>query len=109
MQSDSIPDKLFYSISEASCLTGIEPYVLRYWESEFDLLRPEKNEGGQRRYRKKDVEMVLRIKGLLYEEGYTIAGAKKILSQEIRGRKKTTHLIPRMLKKELQEILSILE
>ncbi|MDI6703655.1 MAG: MerR family transcriptional regulator [bacterium] len=104
-----IPEKLFFSISEVSNLTGVKPYVLRYWESEFDLLKPEKNEAGNRRYRKKDVELILRIKELLYEDLYTIAGAKKRLQEEKRKRiKKAPILWISELKKELQEILEIL-
>lgn len=74
-------DKLFYSISEVSHITGIRPYVLRYWETEFKLLNPDKNLGGQRTYRKKDIEIILRIKKLLYEQKYTIEGAKKKLRE----------------------------
>lgn len=69
--------KLFYKIGEVCQITGIEPYVLRYWESEFPALAPTKNKAGQRIYRNKDIEMVTLIKKLLYEEGYTIAGANK--------------------------------
>ena len=81
-----IPDKLFFRIGEVADLTGVPPYVLRYWESEFKLLRPRKNHAGQRVYRKLDVQMVLRIKGLLYEDRLTLEGAKKRLQQEGRQR-----------------------
>lgn len=81
----AIPERLFYRIGEVSALTGIQPYVLRYWESEFKLLRPKKNRGGQRVYRRQDLELVQRIKQLLYEERLTLEGAKKRLRQEIRG------------------------
>ena len=74
-----IPDKLFFKIGEVAQIAGVEQHVLRYWEDEFDHLRPEKNRSGQRLYKKKDVEQVLGIKKLLYEEKYTIAGAKKKL------------------------------
>lgn len=74
-----IPDKLFYSISEVSKITGVESYVLRYWESEFKILNPQKNLGGQRTYRKKDIDVISKIKELLYEQKFTIAGAKKKL------------------------------
>ena len=77
-----IPDKLFFRIGEVADLTGVPPYVLRYWESEFKLLRPRKNHAGQRVYRKHDVQMVLRIKSLLYEDRLTLEGAKKRLQQE---------------------------
>ena len=82
----SIPDKLFFRIGEVADLTGVPPYVLRYWESEFKLLRPRKNHAGQRVYRKGDIELVLRIKRLLYEDRLTLEGAKKRLLQESRTR-----------------------
>ena len=81
----SIPDKLFFRIGEVADLTGVPPYVLRYWESEFKLLRPRKNHAGQRVYRKGDIELVLRIKRLLYEDRLTLEGAKKRLLAESRG------------------------
>ena len=80
-----IPDKLYYRIGEVEAITEIPAYVLRYWESEFKLLRPKKNPAGQRLYRKKDLELVLRIKFLLYEERLTLEGAKKRLRSESRG------------------------
>jgi len=72
--------KLFYKIGEVCRLTGIRPHILRYWESEFTALSPKKSGGGQRVYQKKDLETILAIKRMLYEEGYTIAGARKALS-----------------------------
>jgi DNA-binding transcriptional MerR regulator len=81
-----IPNKLFFKIGEVCEITDTQPYVLRYWESEFQALAPAKNSSGQRIYRRKDIETVLRIKQLLYEEGFTIAGAKKRLEQELSGR-----------------------
>ena len=80
-----IPDKLYFRIGEVETITAIPAYVLRYWESEFKLLRPKKNPAGQRLYRKKDVELVLRIKTLLYDERLTLEGAKKRLRGEARG------------------------
>jgi DNA-binding transcriptional MerR regulator len=80
-----IPDKLFFKIGEVCELVGVQAHVLRYWESEFPMLQPQKNRAGQRTYRRKDVEMALRIKALLYDEGFTIAGAKKKLQSEGRG------------------------
>ena len=77
----SIP-KLYYSISEVSRLTGLEPYVLRYWETEFEELRPQKNRAGNRIYSNKDIKFILRIKELLREQRYTIEGAKHILKDE---------------------------
>lgn len=84
----SIPEKLFFKIGEVCEITGIQAHVLRYWESEFPMLAPQKNRAGQRTYRKRDVEMVLRVKELLYEDQYTIAGAKKRLTNELRGASK---------------------
>jgi len=73
------PDKLFYKIGEVSKIVGVEPYVLRYWETEFSFLKPRKNKSGQRVYIKKDVELLLAIKKLLYQERYTIEGVRKRL------------------------------
>src|SRR5438552_7415607 len=84
-----IPNKLFFKIGEVCEITDTQPYVLRYWESEFPALAPAKNSSGQRIYRRKDIETVLRIKQLLYEEGFTIAGAKKRLETEMAGRAET--------------------
>jgi DNA-binding transcriptional MerR regulator len=81
----AIPEKLFFKIGEVCELAGVQAHVLRYWESEFPMLAPQKNRAGQRVYRKRDVEMALRIKDLLYEDQYTIAGAKKRLAHELRG------------------------
>lgn len=81
----SIPEKLFFKIGEVCELAGVQAHVLRYWESEFPMLAPQKNRAGQRVYRKRDVEIALRIKELLYDDQYTIAGAKKRLSNELRA------------------------
>jgi DNA-binding transcriptional MerR regulator len=80
-----IPQKLFFRIGEVCELIKVQPHVLRYWETEFPMLAPQKNRAGQRVYRRKDVEMVMRIRDLLYEEKFTIAGAKKRLMEESRG------------------------
>jgi DNA-binding transcriptional MerR regulator len=88
----TIPDKLFFRIGEVAELTEIPPYVLRYWESEFKLLRPRKNHAGQRVYRRADIELVLRIKRLLYEDRLTLEGAKKRLLQDARGRSQQLEL-----------------
>jgi DNA-binding transcriptional MerR regulator len=81
----AIPEKIYFKIGEVCDLVGVQAHVLRYWETEFPMLAPQKNRAGQRTYRRRDVEIALRIKELLYEELYTIAGAKKKLSGEIRG------------------------
>ena len=82
----AIPDKLFFTIGEVSHVTTIKPYILRYWESEFKPLKPQKNAGGQRVYRRKDVELILYIRKLLYEEKFTIEGAKQKLKDERNSR-----------------------
>jgi DNA-binding transcriptional MerR regulator len=78
----AIPEKLFFKIGEVCELAGVQAHVLRYWETEFPMLAPQKNRSGQRTYRRRDVEMALRIKQLLYDEQYTIAGAKKKLAND---------------------------
>jgi DNA-binding transcriptional MerR regulator len=75
----STKDKLYYSISEVAEITGVKAYVLRFWEKEFTLLKPRKNRAGNRSYQQKDIDLVNQIKHLLYEEGYTIEGAKSRL------------------------------
>jgi DNA-binding transcriptional MerR regulator len=77
------PKKLYYKIGEVCELLGVEPHVLRYWETEFASLSPPKSKSGQRTYRPKDIELLLRIRKLLYEDGYTIAGARKQLGTGI--------------------------
>ncbi len=100
------PSKLFYRIGEVSRLTGLEPYVLRYWETEFPKLRPDKGRSGQRLYKKKDLDHILQIKNLLYKEGYTISGARKKLNGK--GEQDVETVIE-SAKKELREILEILK
>src|SRR5271165_4173316 len=80
--SPEIPDKLYFKIGEVSDLLGVEPYVLRYWESEFPVLSPKKSGTGHRLYRRKDVELLLRIKHLLYDKKFTIEGARMALQEK---------------------------
>lgn len=80
----AIPEKIFFKIGEVCDIVGVQAHVLRYWETEFTQLSPQKNRSGQRSYRRRDVEIALRIKELLYDEMYTIAGAKKKLQSELR-------------------------
>jgi len=87
-ETPQIPDRLFFRIGDVSQLTGLEAYVLRFWEAEFPTLSPKKTSSGQRQYRRKDVETVLEIKRLLYDEGYTIAGARKAMKARSRQKKK---------------------
>ena len=99
-----IPNKLFFKIGEVCEITDTQPYVLRYWESEFQALAPAKNSSGQRIYRRKDIETVLRIKQLLYEEGFTIAGAKKRLEQELSGRGATPQAMASLPETEVANV-----
>lgn len=107
-----IPDKLYFSISEASDIAGVEPHVLRYWESEFSYLRPRKDTAGRRNYRKKDLETILRIKDLLYRQRYSIAGAKKKLrgkEERIKNTKeKDLTLALKRVRKDLRSLLNTL-
>jgi DNA-binding transcriptional MerR regulator len=80
----AIPEKIFFKIGEVCDLVGVQAHVLRYWETEFPMLSPQKNRSGQRSYRRRDVEIALRVKELLYDDLYTIAGAKKRLQIELR-------------------------
>ena len=80
-----IPDKRYFRIGEVSAITGVEPYVLRYWETEFPKIKPARSRSGQRLYKKRDIEILLQVKELLYQRKYTIAGAKKYLNQYLRG------------------------
>ena len=121
----NIPDKLYFPIREAARIAGVEPHVLRFWEKEFPTLRPRKGESGQRRYRKKDIEMALEIKRLLYQQCFTIAGARNELKKSKRSTEPAEHTeaknqrglpfpeSPRsalgQIRRELSEILSILE
>lgn len=84
----AIPEKIFFKIGEVCEIVDVQAHVLRYWETEFPMLSPQKNRSGQRSYRRRDVEIALRIKELLYDELYTIAGAKKKLQTEIRENSK---------------------
>jgi len=121
--AQEIPDKLYFRIGEVSRLAGIKPYVLRFWETEFPGLGPKKSGTGHRLYRRKDVEMVLEIKRLLYEKRFTIEGARKFLEGRAKPEKKPvakpqqsqTRLFqdatPDLdgIKKELQAILELLK
>jgi DNA-binding transcriptional MerR regulator len=98
--SPEIPDKLYFKIGEVSELLGVEPYVLRYWESEFPVLSPKKSGTGHRLYRRKDVELLLRIKHLLYEKRFTIEGARQSLQSEARAPK------PKSVKRLQQDLFS---
>jgi len=100
-----IPDKLYFRIGEVATLCRLPAYVLRFWESEFPQLKPVKSSTGQRMYRKRDVESVLRIKQLLYEQGFTISGARQRLRAENKSDKTQTAIpFPAQSTPELQHI-----
>lgn len=112
-----IPEKLYFRIGEVSRLSGLPSYVLRFWETEFHQLKPTKSSSGQRMYRRRDVENVLLIKKLLYDEGYTIPGAREKLKAEMRPGKnqaglpfaaaaRTEQL--QLVRRQLQEVLTML-
>ena len=110
------PDKLFYKIGEVSRIAGVEPYVLRYWETEFPFLRPRKNKSGQRVYVKKDLELVLQIKKLLYEDRFTIEGVRKKFGAVEPPKpaqslpvQSSAHEVIQRVKRRLRDILSHLQ
>ena len=111
----SISEKLYYSISEVESMTGIKAYVLRFWEKEFGQLRPKKNKAGNRSYQKKDIDLINQIKHLLYEDGYTIEGAKVRLRNLRHGdlgplvaEKMRLQNLLMEIRKELSELVEIL-
>lgn len=101
------PSKLFYRIGEVSRITGLEQYVLRYWETEFPQIKPDKGKSKQRLYSKKDLDNILLVKQLLYKEGYTIAGARKRLHGK--DELDNTLSVIESAKQELREILEMLK
>ncbi len=114
-----LPDKEYFSIGEVSKITQLPSYVIRYWETEFNTLRPQRRESGHRKFTKKDIEHILEIKELLHEKKYTIEGAKKYLSQQRKNKtdqlkfelKESTEAIALLkeTKKVIQEILKLLK
>jgi DNA-binding transcriptional MerR regulator len=103
-----IPDnKRYFRIGEASRIIGVEPYVLRYWESEFPQIRPSRADSNQRTYQKKDMELIIEIKRLLYEEKMTIEGARKRLKESQADNMPPKTLINE-LRAEIQDIIDIL-
>lgn len=111
----TIPDKLYFRIGEVKIITGVEPHVLRYWESEFKIIRPQRASSKQRLYRRVDVENILTIKKLLYEDGYTVPGARKLLNEKKNEKKSSPK--PRVkarsmlaeLKSDLKQLQEMLE
>jgi DNA-binding transcriptional MerR regulator len=104
----SIPDKLYFKIGEVKKITGVETHVLRYWESEFKIIRPQRASSKQRLYRKIDVENILTIKKLLYEDGYTVPGARKLLTAK-KGPKKRIAASSKVSKGRAQSMLAELK
>jgi len=96
-----VPDRVYYRIKEVCTLTGLKPHVLRYWEQEFRDIKPVKSPSGQRLYRRKDLEAIFTIKGLLYDKKFTIDGARMYLSRQRR--------VMDEIKAELREIVELLE
>jgi DNA-binding transcriptional MerR regulator len=104
--SPDVPDRLYFRIGEVSAITEVPPYVLRYWESEFPALQPRKSGGGQRLYRKRDVVMLLEIKKLLYQERYTVAGARRRLTErEDRARRAEMRATLQRLRTGLEDVI----
>ncbi|MBN2331768.1 MAG: MerR family transcriptional regulator [Deltaproteobacteria bacterium] len=111
MDAGRIPNKLFFRIGEVSDIVNVKPYVLRYWESEFELVSPEKSNSKQRLYQRKDLELLLEIKRLLYDEGFTVAGARKKLNQ-LKQHKKIPPPCPDLLagvKEGLEQLKELLQ
>jgi DNA-binding transcriptional MerR regulator len=113
-----IPDKHYFKIGEVKKITGIEPHVLRYWESEFKIIRPQRASSKQRLYRRVDVENILTIKKLLYEDGYTVPGARKLLTEKKEAKKNSpapkvtrtkTRTMLAELKSDLKQLQEMLE
>lgn len=108
-EREPVADKLFYKIGEVSNIVGVKPYVLRYWESEFPFLRPSKNRAGQRVYTRKNIDLILQVKNLLYQEKYTIAGVKRRFREGHQKRNSVSQEAIGRVKKRLREILDTLK
>jgi DNA-binding transcriptional MerR regulator len=108
--SVSIPDKLYFKIGEVSELLGLPTHVLRFWETEFKRIKPKRTSAGQRQYRKRDVEFILRVKHILYEKGFTIPGAR----QHLRSKQDFIEELPQALsvselRHELEQIRKLIK
>ncbi len=105
-----IPGKRYFTIGEVSGLCGVKPHVLRYWEQEFPHLNPVKRRGNRRYYQRQDVMLVRQIRGLLYEEGFTIGGARQKLSgSEMKSDNSRSRQLVREVRKELEEVLTLIK
>jgi DNA-binding transcriptional MerR regulator len=107
LTDSKIPEKRYFRIGEVSALTGIESYVLRYWETEFPKIKPARSSSGQRLYKRRDIEIILQIKDLLYQKKFTIAGAKKHLQQEKASRPSDADSQRLMLEQVREELITI--
>ncbi len=110
MKRISLPDKIYFKIGEVSKIAGVPPYVLRFWENEFRKIRPKRTPTGQRLYRKKDLELILTVKELLYDKQFTIRGANQYLNA-MKEEERAEGISPSTLdtiKSELRDILSVL-
>ena len=107
--SATIPDKMYFRIGEVGRILGVEPYVIRYWESEFKTIRPRRTRSDQRLYRRNDIEELLKIRDLLYKEKFTIAGAKKKLTLGDARSTLSEGNVLSEIKEELQNIRALLE
>ena len=107
-----IPAKLYFKIGEVSKIVGVDPHVLRYWESEFKMIRPQRATSRQRLYRREDIENLIRVRELLYDQGFTIAGARQALKEEkktgVRTGDETPEKLLSSLKKELIDLKKLL-
>jgi len=103
-------DDIFYTIGDVSKITGVKPYILRYWEKEFPFLQPFKNKSGHRLYTKRDIDIITSIKKLLYTYGYSISGAKKILWKSLLKEKNSTSVNHKIeeIKSDLREMLEVI-
>ncbi|RLC28089.1 MAG: MerR family transcriptional regulator [Deltaproteobacteria bacterium] len=101
-------DKRYFRIGEASRIVGVEPYVLRYWEGEFPQIRPQRADSNQRTYRRRELELLLEVKRLLYEEGMTIEGARRRLKRGTGEKKPPDTSLLEHIKSELNQILGVL-
>ena len=110
--SREIPNKLYFKIGEVSQIVGVDPHVLRYWESEFTMIKPQRATSRQRLYRRVDIENLIRVRKLLYDQGFTIAGARQALKEEkktgVRAGDETPEKLVSSLKKELLDLKKLL-
>ena len=105
----AIPGKRYFTIGEVSDLCGVKPHVLRYWEQEFPQLKPVKRRGNRRYYQRQDVLMIRQIRSLLYEQGFTIGGARQRMTEEGDGNSQETHAVIKEIIEDLEDLLKALQ